>query len=71
VKRDLFSLQFTRQFLDGIEGGLIRDPPRYVFVTLNLGVDLNALLAHRRSRIRALSLSLYDDRGPDLFIFVN
>jgi hypothetical protein len=33
---------------------------------IDFPVDLGALLTHPRSRIRALSLSVYDDRGRDL-----
>jgi len=49
VKGDFFGVQLLGEFLDGIKGGPIRDPPRYVSVLLNPDVDLNALLAHSQS----------------------
>jgi hypothetical protein len=52
MKFGLLSLQLLSQFLDGIEGGLVRDsrqPP----VALKGGIDLNTPVAHFQSRICA------------------
>lgn len=59
------------QFVDPLEGALIAHLGCYPLVVFDLLVDLDALLAHSKFRIRALSSFQYDAPMRNLFIYLN
>jgi hypothetical protein len=50
MKRGFLCLHPRYQFFDPIKGGLIGDPGRQALVMLDLAVEFDALVTHRKPR---------------------